>query len=316
MLKLINKKKIIAVQADKLEKINIKTDTTVLLCLEAQKRGFKIFWYQPESLTFIKNEVFAKGHYVDLFESKNNFFKKKKYLEFNLIKSKYLLIRQNPPFNMDYINSTLYLDKISKYVKIINNPFSIRNISEKFYSSKYLEYMPPTIFTKDSDRILKFFKQYNKVVIKPLNGYAGKGIIFINNKFNKKKIITYLKKTGHVMVQKFIPKVIKGDKRVFIINGKVMGVIKRVPSKNSILSNLSQGGTAIKTSLNLQEKKISKIIAKDLLKNNIYFAGIDFVSGYIIGDINITSPTGLPQYKEISGIDLSSVFWDGLKKLK
>ena len=118
------------------------------------------------------------------------------------------------------------------------------------------------------------------------------------------------------MVQKFIPKVIKGDKRVFIINGKVMGAIKRVPSKNSILSNLSQGGTAIKTSLNLQEKKIFKIIAKDLLKNNIYFAGIDFVSGYIIGDINITSPTGLPQYKEISGIDLSNVFWDGLKRLK
>ena len=112
--------------------------------------------------------------------------------------------------------------------------------------------------TKDSDRILKFFKRYNKVVIKPLNGYAGKGIFFINSKFNKKKIITYLKKTGHVMVQKFLPKVSRGDKRVFIINGKVMGVIRSVPSKNSILSNLSQGGTAIKTSLNLQEKKISK----------------------------------------------------------
>ena len=172
--------------------------------------------------------------------------------------------------------------------------------------------MPATIFTKDINKISKFYKKYKQLVIKPINGYAGKDIMFINKNFNKKRVSLYLKKIGHAMIQKFLPMVKKGDKRVFIINGKVCGAIKRVPSKNSILSNLSQGGTAINTTLNLNELKIAKIVAKDLRKNNIYFAGIDFVSGKLIGDINVTSPTGLPQYKQLTGKDLSKYFWNGL----
>ena len=118
------------------------------------------------------------------------------------------------------------------------------------------------------------------------------------------------------MVQKFLPAVKYGDKRIFIINGKVMGAIKRVPSRNSILSNISQGGKAVKTILNLKERNIAKFIGKDLIKNNIYFSGIDLVSGYLIGDINITSPTGLPQFKELTGINLAINFWDNTKYLK
>ncbi len=172
--------------------------------------------------------------------------------------------------------------------------------------------MPATIFTKDINKINKFYKKYKQLVIKPINGYAGKDIMFINKNLNKKRVSLYLKKIGHAMIQKFLPMVKKGDKRVFIIKGKVCGAIKRVPSKNSILSNLSQGGTAINTTLNLNELKIAKIVAKDLRKNNIYFAGIDFVSGKLIGDINVTSPTGLPQYKQLTGKDLSKYFWSGL----
>ena len=305
-------KKIIAVQADNIKSINIYTDTTYLLCLEAQRRGFKIFWYQTAELTLTNKKVSAKGYFVKFFDRKKNFFLKSGKKDLNLVKSKFLLIRQNPPFNIEYINSTLYLEKIISKVKVINDPLSIRNISEKFYSSKFFKYMPPTIFTKDMNEIYKFHNKYKKIVIKPIHGYAGKDVQLIKNKLNKNKLSLYLSKNGHVMVQKFLPAVSKGDKRVFIINGKVCGAIRRVPPKGSILSNISQGGSAIKTTLNYKEKKISTIIAKDLLKNNVYFAGIDFVSNFIIGDINITSPTGLAQYKQLTGKDLSKVFWDGL----
>ncbi len=309
-------KKIISVQADPVEKINVNTDTTYLLLLEAQKRGYQIFWYETKGLSLINKKVTASGNFVTLFKNKRNYFKKKQLTQIDLSRSKYLLIRQNPPFNMDYINSTLYLEKLKKSVKVINNPSAIRNISEKFYSSKFIKYMPPTIFTRDISKIYNFYIKYKKIVIKPTNGYAGKQILFLDKNFNKKKISDYLKKIGHVMVQKFLPAVKYGDKRIFIINGKVMGAIKRVPSRNSILSNISQGGKAVKTILNLKERNIAKFIGKDLIKNNIYFSGIDLVSGYLIGDINITSPTGLPQFKELTGINLAINFWDNTKYLK
>ena len=176
--------------------------------------------------------------------------------------------------------------------------------------------MPPTIFTKDLKLIKKFFKENNKIVIKPIHGYAGKDILFIDKNFNEKSIKRYIKKIGHVMVQKFLPLVKYGDKRVFILNGKVKGAIRRVPSKGSILSNISQGGSALKTKLNKKELYISNIIAKKLKKNNIFFAGIDLISNYLIGDINVTSPTGLPQYKNLTGINLAEEFWKEVKKLK
>ena len=306
------KQKILSVQANALNSVNIKTDTTLLLCLEAQKRGFKIFWYETKNLSIQNTKVFAKGYFVNFSNEKKNFYKIIKKTELDLSKSDYLLVRQNPPFNMDYVISTLYLEKIINSVKIINNPVSIRNVSEKFYSTKFFRFMPPTIFTKNLQKINTFHKKYKKVVLKPIDGYAGKEILFLNKKLNKSKINQYLSRKGHVMVQKFLPQVEHGDKRVFIINGKVCGAIRRIPKKNSILSNLSQGGKAVSTKLNYKENRISKIIAKDLLKNKIYFAGIDFVAGYLIGDINVTSPTGLPQYKQLTGTNLAKVFWDNL----
>ena len=216
---------------------------------------------------------------------------------------------------MDYINSTHFLDYL-KSKKIVNNPSSIRNVSEKFYSSKFLKYMPETIFTKNINEINSFLYTNKKIVIKPIHGYAGKNILFVTKKLNKKKIKKYLNKFDHVMVQRYLSKVREGDKRVFIINGKVKGAIKRLPKKGSILSNISQGGVAYETKLNSRELKISKIVAKSLKNNNIFFAGIDLVDGYLIGDINVTSPTGLPQYKNLTGKNLAIDFWNELEKLK
>ena len=308
-------KKIVAIQSDKLKDINVKTDTTLLLALEAQKRGYSVVWYETKDLNLINSKTIVYGKIVKFYENKKNFYKVVNKQKFNLAKVQYVLIRQNPPFNMDYINSTHFLDNINSK-KIINNPTAIRNVSEKFFSSKFLKYMPKTIFTKNILEINSFLNKNKRIVVKPIHGYAGKNILFISSKLQKKKISTYVNKFGHVMVQKYLHKVKRGDKRVFIINGKVKGAIRRKPKKGSSLSNISQGGVAYSTKLNAKELKISKIVARSLVKNNIFFAGIDFVDGYLIGDINVTSPTGLPQYKILTGINLAEYFWDELEKLK
>ncbi len=307
--------KIIAIQSDNIKKINIKTDTTILLAKEAQARGYKIVWYETKGLNFINSKVIVYGKEIKFFNDKRKFYKIKKEIKFDISKAKYILIRQNPPFNTNYINSTYYLDILTRS-KIINNPTSIRNVSEKFYSAKFIKYMPPTIFTKNLHEINNFFKKYRNIVIKPINGFAGKNILFIKKKINNKNILKYLKKFDHVMVQKYLPSIKYGDKRVFIINGKVKGAIKRIPKKGSNLANISQGGNAFETKLNKKELKISKSIAKNLSKSKIFFAGIDLINGYLIGDINVTSPTGLPQYKELTGINLAKDFWNEAKKLK
>ena len=312
----MSKKKIIAIQADSVNSINTITDTTYLLALEAQRRFYKIYWYQTKDLSFVKGKVYAKAEEVIFFENKKKYYKTVKKIQLDLSIVKFILIRQNPPFNMDYITSTLYLEFLSKNIKIINNPTAVRNISEKFYSVNFFKFMPPTIFTKDLKVIMNFLKKNKKIVIKPIHGYAGKNILFINKKFNSNKIAKYINKIGHVMVQKFLPQVKYGDKRVFILNGSVKGAIRRVPKKGSILSNISQGGTAVKTELTKKEFYLANFVAKKLKQKNIFFAGIDLISNYLIGDINVTSPTGLPQYKNLSGIDLAKNFWKEAEKLK
>ena len=308
-------KKILAIQSNTLGEINVETDTTLLLAQEAQKRNYEIIWYETKDLSLIKSKVFVDGKNVKFFDKTKHFYKVKKNIKFELSKAKVILVRQNPPFNMDYINSTHFLDYVN-IKKIINNPTSVRNVSEKFYSTNFLKYMPDTIFTKNVREIYTFLKKNKKIVIKPIHGYAGKNILFIDRKLNIKFLNKYIKKFDHVMVQKYLSKVKEGDKRVFIINGKVKGAIRRLPKKNSILSNISQGGTALKTKLNSRELKISKLVAGRLKKSKIFFAGIDLVGGYLIGDINVTSPTGLPQYKNLTGINLAKEFWNELEKLK
>jgi glutathione synthase len=308
-------KKIIAIQSNKLNEINIETDTTFLLALEAQKKGYQIIWYETKDLNLINSKIYINGIKVRFFDRKKNFYKILSFVKFNLDEAKFVLIRQNPPFNMDYINSTHFLNNL-KSTRIINDPTAVRNVSEKFFSTRFLKYMPETIFTKNIKQINSFLRKHKKIVVKPIHGYAGKNIIFINKTLNQGILKKYIKKFDHVMVQKYLNKVQEGDKRVFIINGKVKGAIRRLPKKGSILSNISQGGVALKTKLNSRELKISKIVANSLKKSGIFFAGIDLVGGYLIGDINVTSPTGLPQFKNLTGKNLAIDFWNELEKLK
>ena len=303
--------KILAIQGSDLKKVNIKTDTTILLASEAQKRGYKIFYFEPENLSFINGKVSAFCKHIKINENKKKFYSLIRTVNFNLERSKVILIRNDPPFDNRYLYTTFLLNHISEKVKIINHPFAVRNISEKLFSINLMRYMPPTLISENLSEIKSFFKKHKAVVAKPINGFSGNNVILMKT-FNSSKIRKLIKTNNHLYFQKFLPGVSKGDKRVFIIKGKIVGAISRIPKKGSILSNMSKGAKAKLTKLTRKEVNVSKVIGKLLVKNNIYFAGIDFVQGKLIGDINVTSPTGLAAYKDLSGINLAKLFWNNI----
>ena len=304
--------KIVAVQGNHPSKLNPITDTSVFLANEIQSKNYKIFYYDPKDLSVINSKVIASGFFIKFDYSKKKFFKILKKQKLDLTKCKFILIRQDPPFNREYISTTYILDTIKNKVKILNNPTSIRNVSEKLYSVRYQKYMPSTIFTQNISEIKNFFKIHKKVILKPIHSYGGNDIHLLN-KFNLKLINQFIKKHDHIMCQKFLPKISKGDKRVFLINGKACGAISRVPKQGSFLSNMSKGAKPISIKLTKTENKVSKLIAKDLKKENIFFAGIDFIDQKLNGDINVTSPTGLKTLYDLSGVNLAKIFWKELK---
>ncbi len=303
--------KILAIQGSDLKKVNIKTDTTILLATEAQKRGYKVYYFRPEDLSFLNGKVVAFCKHIKINNNKKNFYSILKTINFNLEKSNVILIRNDPPFNSRYLYTTFLLNHISRKVKIINHPFAVRNVSEKMFSINFMKYMPPTLISENQKEIKKFFKKQKSVVVKPIDGFSGNNVILLKS-FNASKIRKLLKKNNHLFFQKFLPEVSRGDKRVFIIKGKIVGAISRVPKKGSILSNMSKGAHAKLTKLTNKERKASRAVGKLLVKNKIYFAGIDFVQEKLIGDINVTSPTGLAVYRDLSGINLSKTFWNNI----
>ncbi len=303
---------IVAIQGNHPSKLNPITDTSIFLANEIQNRNYRIFYYDPKDLSIINSKVIAEGFFIKFTYKQKKFFKIIKKQKLDLIKCKFILIRQNPPFNMEYISTTYILDSIKTKVRIVNDPSSIRSISEKLYSAKYQKFMPNTIFTQNINEIKKFFRKNKKVILKPINSFSGNNIHLLK-KFDVKLIKKFIKKHDYIICQKYLPKIMHGDKRVFLINGKIVGAISRVPKKGSFLSNMSKGAKPINTKMTTEEKKISKLIANDLKKENIFFAGIDFIDQKLNGDINVTSPTGLKTYYDLTKINLAKIFWKELK---
>ena len=304
--------KIIAIQGDHPSKLSPITDTTIFLAHEIQNKNYKIFYYNPKNLSIINSKVVADGFFIKFDYRKKKFFKILKKQKLDLAKCKFILVRQDPPFNLEYISTTYILETIKKKVRIINDPTSIRNISEKLYSVKYLRYMPSTLFSQNIKEIKVFFKKNNKVILKPINSYGGNDI-YLLDKFNLELIKKFIKRHDHIICQKYLSNINQGDKRVFLINGKIAGAISRVPKKGSFLSNMSKGAIPKNTRLTKFEKKISRLVAKDLKKENIFFAGIDFIDQKLNGDINVTSPTGLKTFYNLSKKNLAKTFWKELK---
>ncbi len=303
---------IVAIQGNHPSKLNPITDTSIFLANEIQSKNYRIFYYDPKNLSIINSKVIAEGFFIKFTYKQKKCFKILKKQKLDLTKCKFILIRQDPPFNLEYISTTHILDSIKTKVRIVNDPSSIRSISEKLYSAKYQKFMPNTIFTQNINEIKSFFKKNKKVILKPINSYSGNNIHLLK-KFDLKFIKKFIKKHDHIICQKYLPKIILGDKRVFLINGKIVGAISRVPKKGSFLSNMSKGARPINTKLTRVEKKISKLIAHNLKKENIFFAGIDFIDQKLNGDINVTSPTGLKTYYDLTNINLAKTFWKELK---
>ena len=303
---------IVAIQGNHPSRLNPITDTSIFLANEIQSKNYRIFYYDPKNLSIINSKVKAEGFFIKFTYKQKKFFKIIKKQKLDLTKCKFILIRQDPPFNLEYISTTYILDSIKTKVRVVNDPSSIRSISEKLYSAKYQKFMPNTIFTQNINEIRNFFKKNKKVILKPINSYSGNNIHLLK-KFDLKFIKKFIKKHDYIICQKYLPKIIQGDKRVFLINGKIVGAISRVPKKGSFLSNMSKGARPINTSLTRVEKKISKLIANNLRKENIFFAGIDFIDQKLNGDINVTSPTGLKTYYDLTNINLAKTFWKELK---
>ena len=303
---------IVAIQGNHPSKLNPITDTSIFLANEIQNKNYRIFYYDPKNLSIINSKVIAEGFFIKFTYKQKKFFKIIKKQKLDLTKCKFILIRQDPPFNLEYISTTYILDSIKTKVRVVNDPSSIRSISEKLYSAKYQKFMPNTIFTQNINEIRNFFKKNKKVILKPINSYSGNNIHLLK-KFDLKFIKKFIKKHDYIICQKYLPKIIHGDKRVFLINGKIVGAISRVPKKGSFLSNMSKGAKPINTKMTKEEKKISKLVANDLKKENIFFAGIDFIDQKLNGDINVTSPTGLKTYYDLTNINLAKTFWKELK---
>ena len=309
-------------QMDDPKKININEDSTYLIIKEAISRGIKCFYNNPEWVfSDLKKVTKIKSKVYEIFLKKDNrlSYTIDNHKEINLDKFDVIFVRQDPPFNLQYISNTYLLDQLTKPL-IINNPREIRNYPEKHIMMNFPELTPATLISSELESIIRFINKHEVVVIKPAYGNGGLGIEKI--KKDKKNLRNYIKNyinnffKSPIIVQKFLNNFDKGDKRIILINGKVKGAVLRLPKKNSIKANFHAGGSAIKTSLSLKEKLICKKLRKFLINNKLYFVGIDVIDGHLT-EINITSPTGIQEINKLNGVKIEKDIIDfALKSLK
>ena len=313
-----NKKIKVAVQMDMLNKINKDTDSTLALIQEAIRRKYFVFIYTVDDLYFDNNKLKAIANQViEIDIKKEKFLKLEKSHVINLNSFEFILIRQDPPFNMQYITATYLLEKLPKSCLVLNKPSSIRDCPEKLFVMDFYNLMPPTLISKQRNNIIKFVKKFKKVVIKPLYGNGGSNVFYLNEKDPNLNIIidSLLSGTEHVIVQKFIKNVKNGDKRILLINGLPVGAVNRVPVHNEIRANLHIGGLAKKTNLTKREKHICGQIKNKIKEKGLFFAGIDVIDGYLT-EINVTSPTCIREIDYLNKVNISSTYWEEALKLR
>ena len=305
----------IAFQMDDLSKLDFSTDSTISLIIESQIRGNKNYIYSPASLLVIKNEVFASvSNILFINNNKKNYKCSKKKL-LKLSNMQIIFVRQDPPFNMAYITSLHILEMINQSkTRIVNDPKGIRNSPEKVFIFNFPRLIPPTIVTRSKEQVVQFLSKHKKAVIKPLYGNGGEGIFLVsNNDLNLNQIIESFISNNkeQFMVQKYLPEIIRGDKRIILVDGKPVGAISRVPKKNEIRSNIHVGGSAKKIAISKSDKIICDAIGPELRNRKLFFVGIDIIGKNLI-EINVTSPTCINEIKRLSKIDIAKIIWDKL----
>ena len=305
----------VAVQMDHVSKLNIKGDTTLALCLEAQEREFKLYQYLPDNLTFVDGKLKVLVEELKLFDDNVDFFELGEPFVDDLNSFDTVLMRQEPPFDMHYITYTHLLDHLDKRVRVINNPVSVRNSPEKLLVTHFIDLMPKTIISKNFSEIKAFSNKQSKVVLKPLYGKGGEGIILLeaDEQMFDKKLEDFLSNEYEpIMVQEYLPIVKKGDKRIILINGEPVGCLNRVPAEGEFRSNLGVGGLPELSELSSRDIEICQRIRKTLIDYDLYFVGIDVIGEYLT-EINVTCPTGVRQIKELGGPDIAKLFWDNIQ---
>ena len=303
----------IAFLMDPLEKLDLKGDTTFALAFEAQRRKHKISFFKPEDLILKSNDVFANICKLELFSKKGlNEFKYHEKTIRSLKEYDVVMMRQDPPFNMAYITATHILEKVPYSTLVVNNPFEVRNSPEKLFVTNFSHLMPQTLITRNINSIRDFRENFKNIIIKPLYGNGGHGVFHVlpeDENFNSILEMFFSQNKEPLMIQEYLRDVRDGDKRIILLNGKPVGAINRIPKKGESRSNMHVGGKPEKTKLTKRDQFICNEISESLKQKGLYFVGIDIIGDYIT-EINVTSPTGIREIKNLDSIAIEEMFWD------
>ena len=302
----------IIVQMDPIERLNLSGDSTFALLLEAQERGYDIDIYTPNMLTLNDGLLSAEAQQIKAYHSPDRIEELNHPRSVLLDEYDIVLMRQDPPFDMSYITATHLLETIQDKTLILNNPFYVRNCPEKIFVNKYMKYMPHTLITRNINEIIKFRDKHEKIIIKPLYGNGGANVFYSDGTDrNFGSIIENFLELNNepFIIQQFIPKVKEGDKRIILIDGEIAGAINSLPQDGEIRSNMHVGGLPAKTEITEGDAKICNAISQDLKDFGLFFAGIDIIAN-LITEINVTSPTGIREILQLSGIDVAKIFCD------
>ncbi|MGA9794745.1 MAG: glutathione synthase [Rhizomicrobium sp.] len=308
----------VAIQMDPIERIDIAGDSTFALALEAQRRGHTLLYYGPRDLTFRDGAVTARTRPLSVRAVKGDHFTLGAAAVTDLAKMDVVLMRQDPPFDMAYITATHLLERIHPKTLVVNDPFHVRNAPEKIFVTEFKSLMPPTLITSDRAEIDRFRAEHKDIILKPLYGNGGAGVFRVKqddeNLGSMLEMFTAFYREP-VIVQRYLPEVRKGDKRIILVDGKAAGALNRVPAAGEARSNMHVGGRPEACTLTKREEEICAAIGPELKRRGLIFTGIDVIGDYLT-EINVTSPTGIQEIKRFGGADIAALIWDAIEGKK
>ncbi|UDL94665.1 glutathione synthase [Lichenihabitans sp. PAMC28606] len=306
----------VAVQMDPIDRINIAGDSTFALLLEAQQRGHTLRYYTPDALSQRGSDVVAVMHPLSVRDQKGDHFTLDDGVVTPLDAVDVVLLRQDPPFDLAYITSTHLLERVHPKTLVVNDPAGVRNAPEKLFVLDYPALMPPTLITRNRDAIEAFRAEHGDVVMKPLYGNGGAAVFKVSRRDpNFGSLFDLFSVTFREpwVVQRFLPEIVHGDKRIILVDGVAAGAVNRVPAQDDIRSNMVRGGAATATDLSPREQEICATIGPELKRRGLLFTGIDVIDGHLT-EINVTSPTGLRAIKRLGGPDIAAMIWDAIEQ--
>jgi glutathione synthase len=305
----------VAVQMDPIERINIRGDSTFALLLEAQARGHTLSYYTPDRLALRDGKVSASVRPVTVRDKSGDHFTLGEARHADLSSFDVVLLRQDPPFDLAYITSTHMLERLQPKTLVVNDPAQVRNAPEKVFVTEFPDLMPPTLVTRDLEAIKAFRAEHGDIVMKPLYGKGGEAVFRLTREdLNFGSLYDFFAATFREawVIQKYLPAVKEGDKRIILVDGEFAGAINRVPAADDLRSNMVRGGVPKATDLTGREREICTRLGPALRERHLLFVGIDVIGDFLT-EINVTSPTGIRAVKNFGGADIAALIWDKIE---